>query len=279
MEKDTVLFYHANCPDGFGSAYAFWKKFGDTITYHPLEHEKRDELDLEEYKGKRVFMADIALERKPILALNDVAGELVVIDHHQSALEDIGDLDFCIFDMQRSGAVMSWDYLFSSPAPRLLKYIQDRDIWNWKLDNTDEALLYVDSFDKTFKEWNYLEKEFMDDESFNDIVGKGEVIRQYRDSLIKRLVGQSHFLNVKGYNVPAINLPFFRSEILAMLADDGVSPFAVGYNFDGTGYNFSLRSSGKSNGIDVSKIAAQFPGGGGHKQAAGFSIKSMKELV
>jgi hypothetical protein len=32
---DTVVIYHADCRDGFGAAYAAWKKFGDNASYIP----------------------------------------------------------------------------------------------------------------------------------------------------------------------------------------------------------------------------------------------------
>ena len=48
-------------------------------------------------------------------------------------------------------------------------------------------------------------------------------------------------------------------------------PFAATFFYDGEGYVFSLRSD--DNGLDVSEIAKQY-GGGGHKHAAGFKLKS-----
>ena len=39
MER-TIVAYHGNCPDGFGGAYAAWKKFGDTAEYLPLSYGK-----------------------------------------------------------------------------------------------------------------------------------------------------------------------------------------------------------------------------------------------
>jgi uncharacterized protein len=276
MSKDTTLFYHARCPDGFGSAYAFWRKFGDTINYHALGHHKRSELNLNEYKGQRVFMADISLERARMLELNDVAEELVVLDHHKSAMEDLEGLDFCHFDMKRSGAVMSWDYLFNRPAPRLLRFVQDRDLWNWELENSDDVLLYADSVGYDFEKWKDLELEFEKPERFETVLAKGAAIKQYRDGVVRNMLEYTHTLNIRGYEIPAINTPFFRSEIVGQLAAPSNVPFAAGYNFDGEMYGFSLRSTDE--GVDVAKIAESFPGGGGHRNASGFGVKSLEEL-
>ena len=35
--RDYVL-YHAHCPDGFGAAWAAWKRLGETATYVPVRH-------------------------------------------------------------------------------------------------------------------------------------------------------------------------------------------------------------------------------------------------
>ena len=276
MEKDTILFYHARCPDGFGSAYAFWRKFGDSIDYFALSHGKREELDLSEYEGKRVFMADISLPRDRMIELNDLASELTVLDHHKSAMEDLRGLEFCQFDMNRSGAVMSWDYLHGSPAPKLLRFVQDRDLWNWELDNSDEVLLYADSVGYDFYKWRNLELEFANPERFEVVLEKGAAIKQYRDGVVRNMLEYTHTLNIRGYDVPAINTPFFRSELVGKLCEPSDVPFAAGYNFNGELYTFSLRSTDE--GVDVAKIAESFPGGGGHRNASGFAVHSLEEL-
>src|SRR3989344_3757446 len=38
--KKIAVLYHGGCPDGFGGAYAAWKKFGNMAEYIPLKHGK-----------------------------------------------------------------------------------------------------------------------------------------------------------------------------------------------------------------------------------------------
>jgi nanoRNase/pAp phosphatase (c-di-AMP/oligoRNAs hydrolase) len=67
--------------------------------------------------------------------------------------------------------------------------------------------------------------------------------------------------------VPVVNCPgVIASDLLGELAEG--NPFAAGYQDIGTRRNWSLRSTDA--GEDVSKIAEQL-GGGGHRNAAGFS--------
>ena len=90
---------------------------------------------------------------------------------------------------------------------------------------------------------------------------------------MKNLLKNSHELNIAGYLVPAINSCFFQSEMGSHLSAD--NSFAAVYYFDGKEYRFSLRSS--NDGVDVSKVAGLF-GGGGHRNASGFSVSSLDEL-
>lgn len=270
---NRVLLYHAGCPDGFGAAYAFWKRFGDEIEFIPFSHYDK----IPDLKGKEVYMADIALERKDMLKAKKVAKSVTVIDHHLSAMKELDDLDYCHFDMTHSGAVLSWQHLFpDEEVPQLLRYIEDRDLWKWELPYSKELLAAVDSYEKTFENWDFLAKTVEDPNGFADLLKEGAVILRYNQILINRIKQDVHTIEILGKEVPAINTPFFRSEIVGELAKSEGADFAAGYHFTGNRWQFSLRS--RDDGADVSEIAAKFPGGGGHKESAGFSVDKLSKL-
>jgi len=273
MSRKTVLLYHAGCPDGFGAAWAFWRKYGSSIEYIPVSHGTEppnvDDCD--------VFMADFCYKRPVMIQMKADANSLVVLDHHKSSQEECGDLEFCSFDMDHSGAFLAWDYLFSGEnVPLLIRYVEDRDLWKWNLDSTEEILSAVDSFERTFENWDmlhsYLDAE--DSVRWKRVKTMGEGILQYKKNLIKALMRNAYQTNIMGKVVPVINIPFFQSEIAAELAL--TADYAAAYYFDGEAYKFSLRS--KEGGDDVSLIAAHF-GGGGHKNASGFRIEDLSQLA
>lgn len=272
MNNNNILLYHAGCPDGFGAAWAFWNKFKDTMEYVAVTHGKQPP----DVKGKNVYIADFCYKREQLLALKEDAESLIVLDHHKSAQEDCGDLSFCHFDMNHSGAFLAWEYLYSEDnVPLLLRYIEDRDLWKWELDNTEEILSAVDSFEKTFENWNLL-NTYLDEvgsDRWSKVKVMGEGILQYKNNLIASLMKNQHELNILGDTVPAVNIAFFQSEIASELAKS--AKYAAAYYFDGESYRFSLRSA--PDGSDVSLVAANF-GGGGHKNASGFRVKSLTEL-
>ena len=279
MLKDKVLIHHDD-PDGFGCAYSFWNIYGSSMEYIPMNHLQRAEFNLSILKDREVYVADFAFNKSDTLEIIKIAKSFVMIDHHVSAkneLEEISDKFEYIYDPKKSGCTLCWEYLFGTirKVPKLLLYIEDRDIYTYKLPNTEEILLYVDSYEFNFSDWMKIENQLEGSKSFKQVIVIGESIKKYRDSLMNRLISENvHFIAIKDYIVPAINVPFFKTEILNKLAEE--EPFAAGYHYNGRVYCFSLRSS--DNGVDVSKIAEMFEGGGGHKNASGFSIKNLKEL-
>jgi oligoribonuclease NrnB/cAMP/cGMP phosphodiesterase (DHH superfamily) len=277
--RKPILIYHDGCPDGFGAALAFWKKFGDSIEYCPKSHSTKRFFGLkEEYLiGREIYMADIAFIREDIEFLMKNA-DITVIDHHKSAEKDSGDLECCHFDMKHSGSVLAWKFCHPGvEVPTLFRYIEDRDLWNFKLNYSKEMLAALDSYDKTFEVWDSLMIQFDNPGEFADILKDGSAILRYTETIMKRIINLAYTTEICGYKVPIVNTPFFSSEIISKLAVN--NPFSAGYHFDGENFIFSLRADGNNTeSIDVSEIAANFPGGGGHKYASGFSIKDLNDL-
>lgn len=267
----NILLYHKGCPDGFGSAYSFWKKYKNKMEYLAVNHT--DPLDESVYKDKNVFMADICFSREIMLKIKSLAKSFQALDHHISAQEKLSDLDFCKFVQNKSGAMISWDYVFpNKPAPKIIHLIQDRDLFTWKIENAEEMLLALDCEEYSFEAWDKFEKRLRKSEK--SLIKEGLAIKKFNKNLINRLMTKSYFLNIAGYTVPVVNVSFFQSDMLNLLSKD-LDTFAAGYHFDGKRFVFSLRSA--PNGMDVSKIANLF-GGGGHKHASGFSVSSLEML-
>jgi oligoribonuclease NrnB/cAMP/cGMP phosphodiesterase (DHH superfamily) len=282
MQK-PILIYHGGCPDGFGAALAFYKKFEDSIEYCPRYHSTERFFGLEEKDlvGRVIYMADIAFRREDLIFLMEHAAEIIVIDHHVSAQKESGDLKCCHFNMEHSGAVLAWKFCHPEfEVPKLLKYVEDRDLHGPQgctLPYAQELLLAIDSYDKTFEIWNRLIDRLDDPNEVADLLREGNAILRYNEVLKKRLKESVYTTKIQGYDVPIINTPFFRSEILGELAID--KPFSAGYHFNGEDFIFSLRSDPDNpRSIDVSEVAGVFPGGGGHENASGFSIKNLKDL-
>jgi len=195
------------------------------------------------------------------------ANSLIVIDHHESAKNNLEGLDFCKFDMSKSGAVLLWEYLFPNvEVPILLKYIQDRDLWNWELKDSREVSAGLQLIPYTdYSEYNkYLN-------NVEPLKLKGSAILEYQNKIIGGIERSIDYLPLVRLTncdtrLPLLNTTTLISEIGNMLSITFGG--AVMYFDKGDKRIFSLRSNGE---IDVSKIAEAY-NGGGHKAAAGFSI-------
>ena len=258
VSPPTAVLYHGNCPDGFGGAWSAWCAWGDTVQFFPVSHgDAPPELP----DDASVLMVDIVYPREVTLALKDRVRELVILDHHKSAQEELGDLSFATFDMQRSGAMMAWNYCHpGQEPPPLIGYVQDRDLWRFALPNSREVTAALGSYPMDFDIWNSLD--------VNQLASEGVAILRFRDLTVKSIVGFSRWGEIGGYSVPIVNATAHWSDVgAAMLAQYPEAPFVGAYFDDSNGIRrWSLRSRPD---FDVSVVAKGL-GGGGHPQASGF---------
>lgn len=254
----VYILYHGGCPDGFGAAYAAWKKFGDQAEYLPVKHgyPLPDIPD-----GAQVWIIDFAYARQTLIDLSQRVS-LKVLDHHRTAQADLQGLDFAQFDMQRSGAVLSWNHFHpDTEVPQLLQYVQDQDLWIWALPDSSEICTALNIYPFEFEVWDHLSIEILRQE--------GQVVLRYKQQLIDQLLQKVDWITICGHKIPAVNTPLFASELGNQLClKYPEAKFSACYaDFDGK-RKFSLRSVGEN---DVAAIAAHF-GGGGHRNASGLAI-------
>src|SRR5574341_894351 len=76
-----VVLYHAECLDGFGSAWAIWKRF-PSARYVPVKHGFPPPPGL---AGRHVVIVDFSYERATLQAIAQEAASLLVLDHHITA--------------------------------------------------------------------------------------------------------------------------------------------------------------------------------------------------
>ena len=269
-----MILYHANCDDGFGAAWAAWRRFGDSQKYIPVQYG--DDVPFPDMADDVVYMLDYSAPRAAIEELSASLGpeRLAVLDHHKSAQEDLGDLPYCYFDMDRSGAVIAWEYWHKEPVPVLLQYVQDRDLWRKELPNSEEFTAMLRSYPRDFETWDLLNRDLEDDLTY--AIRDGAAILQSQKVQIAAAVARSRFQMVLGHEVPVANETQYFSEVAGMLAERcPAHPFGAVYFDRSDGKRqWSLRSRGD---FDVSEVA-RLGGGGGHRNAAGFT-EELRELV
>lgn len=270
-----ICFYHAGCPDGFGAAWAIWKAWGDAGEYRARGHD--DVVRARDLTGDLVVFADNAPGNAALRELAEQVAELIVLDHHVTALERFqaepglaGSLaargHLVRFDLERSGAVLAWEHFHPGrELPPLLAYVQDQDLWRWALPDSEAVNAAIYSHPRTFEVWSELAGMPLD-----RLVAEGRSIARAQRIEVERSLLSAHPVTVAGLRLEAVNALFHRALIgheLAVRAAHGTPAGAV-YRSTGRRVDCSLYSTGE---FDVAKIAARY-GGGGHRNAAGFHV-------
>ena len=260
-----IVIYHDNCVDGFTAAWVARTVYPGA-TFVPAQYGQ----DPPNLVGQDVLIVDFSYPRETLLRMHASAKSIRVLDHHKSAQADLSELDFCLFDMDRSGAGLAWDELRGDGEPRLalVDYVEDRDLWRWKLPASREISAFIGSWEKSFERWSIVAEEL---ETQRDrAVAEGGAILRALNGYVAHKVPLATIFQLGNYLVPVINTTHATSELVGKLSEG--HPFAAGWFQDGAGsFIYSLRSRGD---FDVSEVAKAF-GGGGHRNAAGFKCNGM----
>ena len=288
-DRPTLVIYHANCADGFSAAWCFHndsKTYGNAYDFYPGVYGESPP----DCTGRNVILVDFSYKRAVVEEMLKTANNVILIDHHKTAIDDLASLDhenfYRYIDLERSGAMLAWDYLYNQGLPEderhrpplLLDYIQDRDLWKFKFSITRDISAAVFSYEYTFENWDILMSGGQAELLKLTVAGAAIERKHYKD-IAELLKICARTFTIGDYNVPTASLPYTMSSdachTMAKAHRDGTE-FAACYWDTDTHRIFSLRST--TNGMDVSAIAATY-GGGGHKHAAGFRVHRSHPLA
>lgn len=300
----TIVIYHGGCRDGFCAAWVYWKyrcRLDDdsddriphkNVIYHPGYYGQEPP----DVKDCDVIIVDFSYDIKTMGKIYNDARRVTWLDHHKTAEpihlgwgEDTPTHNH-IFDNNRSGAGIAWDYFFPNQSrPWLVDYVEDRDLWRKKLHASDEVNAYVACLKFDFNIW-----DICSDMKLGDAIYHGKTAIMKTEQYVREVCKNVYFADINeplsedvtyeqasalpyvGRNIPIVNIAQIDcSEVLHELCKlYPESPFSL-YWFkraDGM-YQYGMRSIGD---FDVSEVAKLF-GGGGHKSAAGFQLNYLLE--
>ena len=196
-----------------------------------------------------------------------------------------------IYDKNKCGTTLTYQYLFpNDELPKILEYVEDRDLWLNKLQpNTEYIHIILSS--------KYLNKPYMvniskllelNNKQLNEIIEKGKNVSEYKYNLIANIIenwnNKKSFFNIKEKTykqkertIPAINSNLFQSEIGNILLQQDYNICCI-YSIDV--FNKKVNLSFRSNDKSAKKFAEWF-GGGGHDNAAGaiINMKNFNNLI
>ena len=264
MDPGSVDFviYHGDCSDGFGAAYAAWKLLGDRAEYHAAKYGEPPP----DVSGKCVVVLDFSYDNATTKRLIQEAKSFLIIDHHKSAMVELHDVSCTRFDMNHSGAMLAWKFFHpGKDAPRLIKFIEDRDLWKWEIPYSKEFSAAFDMVKFDFEEFD----KYLDDSAVDDAQERGSYILAYSKTVISKIAKHASPRKISGKDVLVVNSPHWMSEIGNTLGPR--CDFAVIWYWDHDTRQVKVSLRAHHDDADVSEVAKKF-GGGGHRKAAGFAL-------
>lgn len=270
------IWYHKNCMDGFGAlaAYSISYNFKKDDMMIPMSYG--DSYNLEGVD--EVIMLDFSVKEQVMREICSKVSKVLVIDHHKTAQEefekyrDIKNLEL-VFDTSKSGAILTWEYFHKNEdIPLILHYIQDRDLWEWKLSCSKEISAYL-------KHQGYKDNQWLQDLLSRKTLGymsqEGSLILEVQKRIYEEICEKAKFTSLDDDLVISVNSPIFQSDIGDFLNQKIIDKnlpqkYVITWWDEEEDTVYSLRSKGD---FDVSEVAKRY-GGGGHKNAAGFKVNT-----
>jgi hypothetical protein len=284
MMTKPLCIYHGHCDDGFAAAWAARHALGaNFFEFYPGVYQQAPP----DVTGRHVLMVDFSYKRPVLMGMAATARSIVILDHHKTAAEDLADFrapapfeDWfdgtlprvegddqpiaALFDMNRSGAGLTWDFFHpGEPRPLFIDYVEDRDLWLKQRPGGDEFTIALRSYPQDFAVWDGLVAY-----GAMKLVEEGAAIQRYYRLRVEELKRSAYQASIAGAPFWVANAPYFAaSEVAGELAAREHGFGACYFEASQGRWQYSLRARGD---FDVSEIARKF-GGGGHKSAAGFT--------
>ncbi len=285
----TIVSYHGACVDGSAAAAVFKSKFKDA-KFYPVKSRKHIDIkekiieDLQNNENVQLFVVD-----NPFFVEDFVktGRRIVVLDHHIGEFDNLSQLAekytnlTYIFDNDKSGATLAWQYLYQDkPVPEVLQRIENVDLWRMQDKLKDDlvttyASMYMDDLD--------FYQKMIFEMDIEEIYKLAKPALDYRDMLVDYYLRNAQVIKLKigEHIVKAYNVASIRPVVsqVGNILSEQVGETVVLFKVFGNTVNLSFRSAGdyKPSAVEL----AQKTNGNGHERAAGgyMSLKEFKESI
>jgi len=298
----ALIAYHANCIDGFMAAtiaadFMGLRDFGYTLVpmHYTPESESALLLEAGVIDYAEIYILDFSVSVDTLKELGSLGNtKVTLLDHHKTAFEKyFPNFIFTstsyantslhgvaiVLDNMLSGAGIAWRYFHPDvPAPALVRYVQDYDLWLYDFrDDTRYMNKYLQALPLDVRVWM---REVSNAESsiacLKDMLAVGKKLQAEHDKKVADVVAKKFTISIEEGLIFTVECDdkSLVSDVGHRLAEinQKFGCIAIGssysYTPEAATYTWSLRSIGD---VDVSTIA-KMHGGGGHKNAAGFTV-------
>lgn len=285
----NACIYHEADLDGVMSA-AIVKKYckekGENIDLIPYNYGKEIP-DVSKYD--KVFVVDVSFGERTVNLFQeweDNNVDVVWIDHHKSAIDSAGNYANSIKGKRRAGTAaceLTWEYLFDDiRIPMIVQLLSAYDVWDHDRFDWSDVL----SFQYGMRGYCGLDpdtakvalEDIIDGYGVDEMISRGETIIEYIYEKNKGEVEMFSFeAEIAGYKAICMNTTEFDSATFESIYDPSIYDLMMPFCWNGRFFRCSLYTTKED--LDCSAVArSASPGGGGHKQAAGFQLP-MEEMM
>jgi oligoribonuclease NrnB/cAMP/cGMP phosphodiesterase (DHH superfamily) len=225
-----------------------------------------------------IYLLDLSYPAYILNGWRNSGAFVTILDHHKTAIDDLSGLSDRIlkeFDLDRSGAMISWNFFFKNiEAPEIVAYVQDRDLWTKRLPDCDliasglASMMRIQDLEGAMNLAKFLLVQPDQKAFIQSLKTTGMAVKVLIDNAVEDALLDSSSQIVGGYQVPFVRARTEYQKIAysdignALLEFYPSAPFACVE----VGGGWALRS--KSDRLDV-EVVAKSLGGGGHRNASG----------
>lgn len=285
----TLIIYHqikpgVDCPDGIAAAWVAKKKYPDADLRGC--HYGADSVPaFGDYD--RILIVDFSFPRHTLEAMEREVKELMVIDHHKTAMDDLSGFSSAVFDMQESGATLTWKTLFPGDLmPCWLQYVRDRDLWNFDLPMSKEIHEAASFMGRNLSQIDWYVS--LDGSELCKVLGPvGEKLLEPKRQRIREIAATAQPGTVLGNSALIVKVAPQDARLVSDLCSflytenpeyDLICTLTPDEKVEGR-INLSFRSDKNGGNFDVSAVAKQLNGGGHHNAAGGWIEGSLEPKI
>jgi oligoribonuclease NrnB/cAMP/cGMP phosphodiesterase (DHH superfamily) len=258
------VLHHADS-DGYGAAFAAWTSFQEAATYVPVNYGY--EFPIKDLQADDVvYCLDFAG-----FDLDDISKRcnLIVIDHHDTAIKKYGDRPWFIGRNGSAGCVLAWRHFCPEvEVPEILLLIEAWDLWRTPFSVRVKAIhVLMETYKSAFWMWTDMVTHGVDAH-----ISEAMAMYKYHCHAVDEMTKHAWVTTFCGYKAVMVQAPYpFISDSAQVLLDaHPEAEIAVIPVINEKMITYSLRSR-EGSGIHVGELAAKF-GGGGHAPSAGFRV-------
>jgi len=139
----------------------------------------------------------------------------------------------------------------------------------------EDFLAFSQTVPFKFDRWDKIIEDFEDEKKRKKLLDKGKNLLEYQKRLIEEVLEGGEEVDFEGHRTFVVNSPVLSSQIGNTIVNKGYE-IGVIWAHSNDVLKISLRSD-KEGKVHVGEIAQKY-GGGGHKSAAGFTLKDESEF-